>query len=519
MKNFHDTYKLTDSNIDKIAELVVGYLQKEKYNDDLIIRERLFIETILLNWYDKAPENSEIALTIGKRFGRININLQLPGALIETDVEREDDFYQLMFNNISVVYNCSYSHNTNIVDIKIPPKPIGNIGKIFIAIILALIIGNIMNVVLPADVNKLISDSYIKPLFKTIIGVLSTFASWMIFFSIISSITTMDNVATLKNIGSKYFNQVMFGTALTGVFSAIVGVFTFNILSMDNSSGSNVIHKIYSLLIDVIPTNIVGAFYKGNMLQIVFISLFIGMILLMLGKEVNDVNKQILQLNKIFQNAVRIICTIMPLFIFLSFLRMIIGNSLQTALQAWKIIVLHNVCYLLILLGVTLQTCIYCKIPFFSHLKNCIPLIGMGFSTASSMPCLPLSEKLLQSYNVKQSLIDFALPIGVIISRRTKVCYYVILVIGLSAMFGKTLTISQLIMLVTSSLLLSYATPSIPGGGLAIITLLLEQYGLPLEAIGVAISFNFLDGMPSIAVKAACTADDVLILNKSLEEK
>lgn len=519
MNVFRDTYELTDINIDKISDLIADYLKKEKYNDELIIRERLFIETILLNWRDNAPENSAIDLTIRKRFGRININLQLPGAPIESVVEREDDFYQIMFNNVSVVYDSSYNHNTNIVDIKIPPKPISNIGKIFIAIILALVIGNIMNFVLPVEVNKLISDSYIKPLFKTIIGVLSTFASWMIFFSIISSITTMDNVATLKNIGSKYFNQVMFGTALTGVLCAVVGAFTFNILSMDNSSGSNVVHKIYSLLIDVIPTNIVGAFYKGNMLQIVFIALFIGMILLMLGKEVNDVNKQILQLNKIFQNAVRIICAIMPLFIFLSFLRMIIGNSLQTALQAWKIIVLHNVCYLLILLGVTLQTCLYCKIPFFTHLKNSIPLISMGFSTASSMPCLPLSEKLLQGYNVKQSLIDFALPIGVIISRRTKVCYYVILVIGLSAMFGKTLTISQLIMLIISSLLLSYATPSIPGGGLAIITLLLEQYGLPLEAIGVAISFNFLDGMPSIAVKAACTADDVLILNRSLEEK
>ena len=131
------------------------------------------------------------------------------------------------------------------------------------------------------------------------------------------------------------------------------------------------------------------------------------------------------------------------------------------------------------------------KISLSEHIKKCMPLYCLGFSSGSSVPCLPTSRRLLEENQVEAGVIDFALPMGVVISKRTRVLYYIILVLGLFAVFNQTIAVGQLVVLLISSMLLSYATPSIPGGALAVITLFLEQFGLPIEAVGIAISLNF----------------------------
>lgn len=200
-------------------------------------------------------------------------------------------------------------------------------------------------------------------------------------------------------------------------------------------------------------------------------------------------------------------------------MKLILSNTISVALASWKILVMNNVSYILVLVSVTVATCIHCKIPLTAHIKKSLLLYFMGFSAGSSVPCLSAIRKQLESYRVDQGIIDFALPIGVVISKRARVVYYIILVLGISSVFGKTIASSQLVVLLISSLLLANATPSIPGGPVAIVSLLLEQYGLPLEAVGVAISLSLLDAMPAGAVKVVTVFDDVLYLQGTVDRE
>lgn len=208
-------YNCSRASIDICSEDINLFLEKSKVKPNIAISTRLLAETLLLNWVEQTTVDSSFTFETYKFLGQQHLIFTLKGERLKPlPKEDQDEFLQLILSNIDAVFAEEYKKGINIVDIKLPRPDLGNNGKVALAIGSALVLGNIMNACLPADMVKIIADDYVGPMFSSIIGILNAFVAFMIFFSIVASILGMGNVSVLKNIGFKYFKQVFFNTSL-----------------------------------------------------------------------------------------------------------------------------------------------------------------------------------------------------------------------------------------------------------------------------------------------------------------
>ena len=65
--------------------------------------------------------------------------------------------------------------------------------------------------------------------------------------------------------------------------------------------GENAAAQIYSMILEIIPANIVTPFLEGNSLQIIFMAICVGLVLLVLGEKTSALRLLLGQVNEAVQ--------------------------------------------------------------------------------------------------------------------------------------------------------------------------------------------------------------------------
>lgn len=122
-------------------------------------------------------------------------------------------------------------------------------------------------------------------------------------------------------------------------------------------------------------------------------------------------------------------------------------------------------------------------IRFFSRIGD---VAMMAFTTTSVGATLPVSLDTVQrKLGVSETIAKFVLPIGATVNKGGTVIYQSVAVGFIAQAYGVPLSLGSYAMIGLVTLISSLGTPSIPGAGLIILTLILSSAGLPLEGIAV----------------------------------
>ena len=104
----------------------------------------------------------------------------------------------------------------------------------------------------------------------------------LVFFSLVSGISSLSNMVKLGSIATKTIGLYLFTTAI-GVSLALLFGWIFNLSGFEGTvdpyippSGDS---SLYGTVLRIFPNNIFGAFIENNMLGIVFISFLFGIAL------------------------------------------------------------------------------------------------------------------------------------------------------------------------------------------------------------------------------------------------
>ena len=128
----------------------------------------------------------------------------------------------------------------------------------------------------------------------------------------------------------------------------------------------------------------------------------------------------------------------------------------------------------------------------FTMLRKSAPMLATAFSTCSSIAAIPDSMKCADAMGISPSLYSFSVPVGVSVSKITTPMYYAVMVLSAANLYGVDMTPSAIIQLSVTILLLTVTTPSMPGGGVISLSVLLAQAGCPLEFVGIAVSIEMM---------------------------
>ena len=129
-------------------------------------------------------------------------------------------------------------------------------------------------------------------------------------------------------------------TKMAGVaVGAGFGLLLFDVL--DNSGGVSVglFTNVYKMFLAVVPHSLIGPFVEGNTLQILFLAVTSGVLLLILGQQAGDLVKVIRQVNLFLMTGISYFCYVVPLMIYLSFTDILLSGNFEAIFDTWKIFV------------------------------------------------------------------------------------------------------------------------------------------------------------------------------------
>ena len=135
---------------------------------------------------------------------------------------------------------------------------------------------------------------------------------------------------------------------------------------------------------------------------------------------------------------------------------------------------------------------------FYSKMKNAILF---AFSTASSAATIPVTLKTVEEeLKVEKSVASFSVPLGATINMDGTAIMQGVATIFIANAYGINLEISDFISVIMVATLASIGTAGVPGVGLIMLAMVLNQVGLPSEGIALIIGIDRLLDMTRTAV-------------------
>lgn len=273
-------------------------------------------------------------------------------------------------------------------------------------------------------------------------------------------------------------------------------------------------------LLNIVPDNPAKAMADGNMLQIIAFAALIGLGLAVLGKRVQGVHSLLEQGNELIMYLVNLVMELAPIGTF-GLLASSVGKMGLAGVAAMfkymivvmLVLIIHGVFVYGGLLKVLAKESI---IRFFKHFG---PVMAIGFSISSSNASLPFAMKTAQEkLGVPKAISSFVQPLGATINMDGTAIMQGVATVFIAQVYGVELTLPQLAMVVLTAVLASIGTAGVPGVGLVMLTMVLNQVNLPVEGIALIIGIDRILDMSRTAVNISGDAICAMIVAKS-EEK
>ena len=349
-----------------------------------------------------------------------------------------------------------------------------------------------------SDQITLFVEKYIFVLGSTIfINLLKMLIVPLIFFSLVSGISSLSNLSSLGKITSKTIALYLATTAIAVSLSLFIGT-----IFKPGSGYSSTIRvapdslppsqSVFETIVNIFPSNILDAMANNEMLAVVFFSILFGLALNKTNHLTDNLSNSFEKLNTVFMQLVITVISFAPIGVFCLIGKFVIVDGLDVFQEAFKYVVLliavliiHAfVTYSLIL---KLFTTISIK-RFFIKMKD---VAIFAFSTSSSAATIPVTLKTVQhELGVNKNVASFVVPVGATINMDGTAIMQGMATVFIAQMSGIDLTLIQYVQVVLLAVVASIGAAAVPSAGTITLVLILQQFGLPLEAIGIILAVD-----------------------------
>ena len=443
------------------------------------------------------------------------IEISAPGRRIDPEQAAGDIAGQMLCANLlaqaGLAPTFSYHDGVNRLAIyPARPQKISPLLQLLLAILAAGTVGALL-LALPAHVGE-VAGGVVDPLFTALMGILQTLAGPMIFFSVCWGIVNIGDVRVLGRIGKVVVVRFLGAIFLLTAVTALCLVPLFQPENGAASVGENAVVQIYSMLLEIIPSNIITPFQEGNSLQIIFMAICVGLVLLMLGEKSAALRTWLDQVNTAVQFMMEMVSRYISLFIFVSLLSLLLSDALRNLGGMVKGLLLGMAACMVWPLLYALWASLRLRVSFPLLLRKLLPTYLIALSTASSSAALSTDlETCERRLGISGRIVHFAVPLGQVIFKTGAAVGFFVLALGLAEFYGVAMPFSWLATGVLTAGLLAIAAPPVPGGSLTCYTVLLTQLGIPAESIGLAVAGNVILDFFMTSCGISCLQSELML--------
>jgi len=397
--------------------------------------------------------------------------------------------------------------------------------KLTIKIITGLITGILVGLGLNQFSPELfeIFDSYLfEPVGSLFINAITMLVVPIVLISITLGTAGLGDPKKLGRIGGKTMLYFLFTTA----FAITIGIGLALLIKPGAGSQVNISAAEYTAsqapsvidtLINIIPKNPIQAMAEGNMLQVIVMSIFFGLGISALGSKTKGIIDLLEQGQELMVYLVNMIMKAAPYATF-ALVATAVGSQGIAAIKSMGlymiVVVLALFIHTVVVYGGAIS--LFARSNPLDFFKKFFPAIAVGFSTSSSSATLPVAMETAQkALNVPKNISSFVQPLGATINMDGTGILQGVAVVFIAQTYGVDLTVPQLLTVILTAVLASVGTAGVPGAGLILLAMVLEQVGLPVEGIGLILGIDRLLDMTRTAVNITGDASCAVIIAQS----
>ena len=390
--------------------------------------------------------------------------------------------------------------------------------KVFIAMFAGIIVGlalNISGLVNNIWIDQNITNGVFHVGGKLFVNALKMLIVPLVLFSLIPGILGIGDIRLLGKIGSKAFllylatTAIAITTAIT--IAALTGIGTGLEIQLTSAfEGREASKSFIEIIIGIIPSNIFAAMHNSETLSIIFLSVFFGIALLIEAKQSKELINIIEQINRIIMRMINLIMAFAPYAVFCLVSKAVaeLGFDLVEEISGYFFVIMGALIFhALVTQMLILKLFTGLNIKLFLYKIRNAQLFA--FSTSSSAATIPVTLRTVQQrLGVDRAVSSFTVPLGATINMDGTAMMQGVATVFIANLYGVDLGLSEYITVIITAVLASIGTAAVPGVGLVMLSLVFNQVGLPVEAIGYLLGIDRIIDMTRTAINV--TGDTVV---------
>jgi len=364
--------------------------------------------------------------------------------------------------------------------------------QVLFAILLGLLFGWLFPDVAQSDWVKALGDGFVK-LIKMVIGPI-------IFCTVASGIAHIDDARKVGRVGVKalvYFEVVStlalaLGLLIGNVVQPGAGFSgTGDAAAVADYTARASHESVVAFILDIIPDSAVGAFARGDILQVLLFAVLFGFALMALGDRGRTVRSLVDDLGHAFFGVIAVIMKAAPIGAFGAMAFTIGKYGVGTLLSlAQLMIAFYVTCliFVLFVLGGIAWLVGFNILKFIKYIKEEL-LIVLG--TSSSESVLPRMIAKLENLGCKESVVGLVIPTGYSFNLDGTCIYLTMAAIFLAQATNTELTLWQQLGIIGVLLLTSKGAAGVTGSGFIVLAATLASVGtIPVASIALILGVD-----------------------------
>ena len=367
--------------------------------------------------------------------------------------------------------------------------------KILIGFIIGIAVGLLLRAIL-GEGAVAFSATWVTPFSTLFLNLIKMVCIPLVFCSLVMGASSAGDVKSMGRIGGKTLGYFLVTTVIAGALAIVISnavklgtgmSIATEDLSYTAPEGTNYIDTI----LNIVPTNVFSSLTTGNMLQIIFSALALGLGINLVGEKADCLRQIFTVLTDIMSSLTGLIMKYAPIAVCAFMINTMINYGTMVIGQLAAIIgVIYGVAILHILVVYVPTVTVMSKFSFRKFLSTVWPSFAIAFTTMSSAAALPVTLENCQSLGVSNKIRSFVAPLGCTIHMDGTAIYEACCAIFIANLYGLSLSFGAQVQIIAIATIASVGCAGVPGAGLIMLSSVLLSAGIPVEGVAIVMGIN-----------------------------
>ena len=362
-----------------------------------------------------------------------------------------------------------------------------------------------------------------KPLATMFLNMVKMIIAPLLFSVVVTGIASHGDIKSLGKLGIKTMVYFAAATSIALIIGLSLGLIIqpgagitipadAEISSVAQLTTQNIHGSFSDFFVNLIPTSIILAMARGDLLQIVVFSLFFALAICAVGERAKPVLNVLSSLADIMFKFTNFVMYFAPLGVFGAIAYTIAKSGIGIMASYLKIIgALYLALILFVVIIMFIATRIV-RIPALPLIRAIRSPAMLAFSTATSEAALPDAMKIMEKFGVPKDIVGFVMPMGYTFNLDGSTLYLAMAMLFSLQIVQIEPSTFQLVTIMLTLMITSKGIAGVPRVALIVLAGTLSSFNYPLIGIAILLGIDqILDmGRTTVNLVGNCIATVVI---------